>query len=88
MKKREKMVKKPKKYPNYTQSYSNVFVISNPYPNYMIRGGLLVLYTVSHEFIIKKTPKIDKNCLKFVFLAWLGGFLQPIEFWSVSYFIS
>ena len=62
------MVKKTKKYQNYTQSYSNIFVISNPYPNYMISGGLLVLYTVSHGFIIK-TPKIDKNCLKFVFLA-------------------
>ena len=81
------MVKKTKKYQNYTQSYSNIFVISNPYPNYMISGGLLVLYTVSHGFIIK-TPKIDKNCLKFGFLAWSGGFLQPIEFWSVSYFIS
>ena len=65
IKNREKTVKKTKNYQNYTQSYSNVFLIPNPYPNCMIRGGLLVLFTVSQEFIIKNA----QNCQKFRFLA-------------------
>ena len=65
IKNREKTVKKTKNYQNYTQSYSNVFLIPNPYPNCMIRGGLLVLFTVSQEFIMKNA----QNCQKFSFLA-------------------
>ena len=73
IKNREKTVKKPKNYQNYTQSYSNVFLIPNPYPNCMIRGGLLVLYSVSCEFIIKKRQKLPK-LPKIQFFGLIGGF--------------
>ena len=78
MKKREKMVKKPKKYQNYTQSYSNIFLIPNPYPNCMIRGGLLVLYTVSQELI--KNYEVARTILR---KKWLSPISRtPLARWD------